>query len=289
MRGLFRDFLAHLKSLNRADATIRKWQGIYNVFCDHFRHDDVTRVTKADVRAWRDKLLEDRGASTVKRAHLPAISAAFSWAVEEDRLPENPAKGVKQVATKTTVGRPKGFSDAEALAIIKYTCAYRPKLDEWGRIREAEGMTRTKQWVPILCALTGARVAEVTQLRCEDVREEDGVHFLRITPDAGGNKSHQYRDVPLHDQIVKLGFLKVVEGVGAGPLFYDGEVDYTKAQRQGNRLATWLRGAGLVPEGLQPNHAWRHRFQTLGRRYSQSEMVINAICGHGRQGDVSHS
>ncbi|AUC55140.1 hypothetical protein CDO87_19085 [Sagittula sp. P11] len=54
LKALFRDFLANLENLNRADATIRKWQGIYDAFCDYVRHDDAARVTKADVRAWRD-------------------------------------------------------------------------------------------------------------------------------------------------------------------------------------------------------------------------------------------
>ncbi|MDZ4393118.1 MAG: hypothetical protein U1B82_09125, partial [Cypionkella sp.] len=68
---------------------------------------------------------------------------------------------------------------------------------------EGEKVTAAKRWVPWLCAFTGARVAEITQLRREDFRETDNGVTIRITPEAGGTKTGQWRDVPMHPQVIK--------------------------------------------------------------------------------------
>jgi integrase len=45
-------------------------------------------------------------------------------------------------------------------------------------------------------------------------------------------------------------------------------------------LSDWLGSLDVVPEGVQPNHGWRHRFKTLGRELGYSDRVVDAICGH---------
>ncbi len=47
-----------------------------------------------------------------------------------------------------------------------------------------------------------------------------------------------------------------------------------------NKLSDWLRLSGLRPEGLQPNHAWRHRLKTSCRELAISDRVVDAMQGH---------
>jgi hypothetical protein len=68
----------------------------------------------------------------------------------------------------------------------------------------------TRRWVPWLCAYTGARAGEITQLRGVDVIEQEGVNAIHITPDAGTVKTGRGRTVPLHEHLVAQGFLKYV-------------------------------------------------------------------------------
>src|SRR5262249_35127133 len=77
-----------------------------------------------------------------------------------------------------------------------------------------------RRWVPWLCAYTGARVGEITQLRGNDVVRQEGVDAIRITPEAGTVKSRQARLVPLHEHLTAQGFLAFVKVNGKGPLFY---------------------------------------------------------------------
>ena len=147
-----------------------------------------------------------------------------------------------------------------------------------------------KRWVPWLCAYTGARGGEITQLRGMDVFERDGIHALRITPEAGTVKNKRAREVPLHAHIIEQGFLEFVQTVGRGPLFYRERPERTvtgdptkrskpPATQARQRIAAWVRELGVVDRGLSPNHAWRHSFRQRSLRAGIDASRIDKICG----------
>lgn len=127
---------------------------------EFLRHDDARRITKKDLMAWRDKLMTEKSAKTVNDIYLSAVRSLFSWAVENDHLPENVASNVRQRKPKKAYGRERGFTEAEAIKILKASRSYQPKVDEFGNVRETESMIAAKRWVPILCAFSGARVTK---------------------------------------------------------------------------------------------------------------------------------
>lgn len=140
-----------------------------------------------------------------------------------------------------------------------------------------------KRWVPLLCAFTGARVSEITQLRKEDVRLVDDRWVARITPDAGTVKAGGYRDVPLHPQIIEESFERFVTDADQGPLFHNAtepEKYKRAAQIVSNKISEWLRKSGICPSGVQPNHAWSHRFKTQCIKLGFAARVVDAIQGH---------
>lgn len=246
------------------------------------RHDDAARVTKKDLLSWRDHLMSGLSAKTVNDIYLSTIRSLFTWAEENDHLSENVAVAVKQPKPKRQYGRERGYTDAEALKVLQAARAYRPKNNKVGR-NETAHLTAAKRWCPIICAFTGARISEITQLRKEDVREENGRWIIRITPDAGSVKVGDYRDVPLHHQVIDLGFLAFVKAARPGALFHgasDPGKFSTAASSVSDEIAKWLRRSNLAPEGIWPNHAWRHRFKTVAREIGASDRVTDAICGH---------
>lgn len=247
------------------------------------KHDDACRVSKKDLLSWRDHLMTEKSAKTTNDIYLSGVRSLFSWAVENDRLHENVAKGVRQPKPKKIYGRERGYTDQEAVRLLRASRAYQSKADEFGYVREAEKTANMKRWVPILCAFSGARVSELTQLRKQDIRSVDGQFVVRITPDAGTVKAGGYRDVPLHPQVIDEGFADFVAASPEGPLFHSA-TEPEKYQRAAvivsNKLSDWLRESGLTPEGLQPNHAWRHRLKTQCRELGISDRVVDAIQGH---------
>jgi integrase len=147
-----------------------------------------------------------------------------------------------------------------------------------------------KRWVPWLLAYTGARPSEITQLRKQDVIEQDGIHALLLTPEAGSMKNNRARVVPLHEHVLAQGFLEFAQSHSDGPLFHTGKtkvkrdnpvsVSKSQAAQVRQRLAAWIRSLGVTDRELSPNHAWRHTFKQIADRYEISERVSDAITGH---------
>ena len=262
------------------------------------KHDDAQRVTKKDLQSWRDHLLsvDKLSAKTVNDIYLSTIRSLFNWAHENEHLSENVAATVRQPKPRRVQGRERGYTDAEALAVLKASLAHEPKPNQFGYVRETPHMTAAKRWAPLLCAFSGARISEITQLRREDLRQEGERWVMRITPEAGTVKTGGWRDVPLHRQVLELGFIDFVKESADGPLFHgsaDPQKYATAATSVSDELAKWLRRSGKAPEGVQPNHAWRHRLKTMASELGISDRVIDAIQGHAprtaadKYGDVT--
>jgi hypothetical protein len=66
----------------------------------------------------------------------------------------NPAEGLTIKTSKPRKLRAKGFSDKEAILILKHAKTYKAG-------GEAPKLAAAKWWVPWLCAFTGARVGEM--------------------------------------------------------------------------------------------------------------------------------
>lgn len=256
------------------------------------KKSNANDLTKNDIHLWQEDLLNSLSARTIAKVYLPTIRSLFSWAVKKNKMEMNPAAEASQRAPKVVRNRESGYTTIEALVQLKACLAYQPKLSPQGKPLENSKSTATKRWVPLLCAFTGARIGEMTQLRREDIRQEDdGLWIARITPEAGSVKTKQYRDVPLHPQVIDLGFLDYVESVPSGPLFHmspEPSRNKIHAQKMANRLRDWLHEKRLVPRDLQPCHGWRHRFKTVGLELGIAERVIDAIQGHAGRRSADH-
>jgi len=279
---LLDDYLTVLERQGKGQESRRRWTPVFNDLVKFLKHKDAVLLTKRNLMDWRDKKLETLSTKTVADVHLASVRAVLSWAVENDKLTANPCDGVKVRKSKPIRTREKGFRDDEATAILKACRAYVPPVASNPSNRESAKITAAKNWAPIVCAFTGARITEITQLRKQDVRKDGDSYLLRITPDAGSVKTGEYRDVPVHEQLVDLGFIDFVDALRDGPLFHNGKADNAlkSAKTTSGRISNWLQGLGVIPEGVQPSHGWRHRFKTIGEELGVSSRVLDAIQGH---------
>src|ERR1700730_276574 len=107
----------------------------------------------------------------------------------------------------------RGFRPKEAEKILSATLA------PFSDLMTPENRA-ARRWVPWLCAYTGARVNEMTQLRAKDVQNLNGIWCIHITPEAGDVKTSEKRLVPLHPHLIEQGFLDFAQRKkGAQPLF----------------------------------------------------------------------
>jgi integrase len=247
---------------------------------------NIDAFTADEARRWARSLVTDkRSAYTVKNTWVSASCAVFGWALEEKLFSTNPFADLSMRVPKKVINREDGkaFSDKEQQVILKAALAIK---DTKSPIKAA------CRWAPWLCAYSGARAGEITQLRGKDIEQKDGYVVMKIKPEAGDVKGSMPRTVPIHGHVVEQGFLDYVKSKGKEPLFYNpaangasGQTDITNPKRPRyvktrDRLAEWVRGLGITDREIQPNHAWRHTFKRRAARAKIEKVMRDAICGH---------
>jgi integrase len=283
LKELLSQYLDSRKAIGKGKGAEKRWTPVFNNLVRFIRHNDARRLTKQNLLEWRDATLKTLSAKTVSDVYLASVRTVLKWAVENDRLEANVAEKVRQEVPKKVLEREQGYTDTEAITVLRASRNYTATVRNNPATMEAPQTTAAKRWAPILCAFTGARITEITQLRKQDFRVDGGMHVVRITPAAGTVKAGGYRDVPLHDQIIDSGFLQFLGSAPQGPLFYPlkpGKSARVGATTVAGRVTEWLQSLKVIPEGVSPNHGWRHRFKTVGRELGISDRVLDAIQGH---------
>lgn len=146
-------------------------------------------------------------------------------------------------------------------------------------------------WIPLLMAFSAARPGELAQLQVADVREMRGVPVMHITTEGAGNKTLKTRNsvrvVPVHPQLVRLGFLKHVDAMrdaGEARVFPTAERNargqwVADFSREFPRLLTRLgvkEGRGLSL------YSFRHSAMDALRRAGIPDETFAPLVGHGK-------
>ncbi|WP_237133131.1 site-specific integrase [Pseudohongiella sp. O18] len=223
---------------------------------------------------------ESIGAKTFND-HLIRINAVYSWIAKVSEQPlSNPFEAVDPKDKKaTSKGYP--FSD-DSIAKI-FSCYLFSDQEPWPARKRAN--EPSKYWMPILLALTGCRINEISQLYLEDINTHtDGTLILNIRgaqPDQR-TKTDTERRVPVHPSLIKLGFrdyLKILRTEGHERLFpelkfSDNGDGYSRSI--GEFLNSLYKEVGA--DGT--NHSFRHLvIRTLSRADIPKE-IIKSIVGH---------
>ena len=262
-------------------STKKKWLPYFRALIKRVRTDDMSKVTEQHLLVWRDELIAAKVSPvSIKDGHLAAAKAFFGWAKRMKKLPVNPTVDVFIDVTSKHGKKMRGFDDKEAAIVLSAALA------PMSPLMSAENAA-ARRWVPWICAYTGARVNEITQLRAGDVMPVDDIPCIRITPEAGTVKTDEERWVPIHSHLIEQGFLEFADRKDiTTPLFYSiarqrnpDRINPTYAS-VGNKLAKWVRSLGIEDPSVAPNHGWRHRFKTKGRKAGMVIEVLHVIQGH---------
>jgi integrase len=278
-------FEAFVTATTPAPNTVARWRAVFLEMQREFADVGADGITEDAARKWVHGLItEKRAAITVREIWLSASRRVFSWAREHKRVRQNPFKEVKVDVPRKMQTREDGrsFTTAEASIILKASLAYQ---------KPDTPTERTRRWVPWLCAYSGARSGEITQLRGGDIEDRNGFYVMKLTPEAGTVKTGKPRVVPIHEHLIAQGFIEMVQQVGKGALFYNDKTPQKKsndplkpsrsrADTARAHLGTWVRGLGVDDPELSPNHAWRHLFKRIGDEIGMAEKMNDAITGH---------
>lgn len=155
---------------------------------------------------------------------------------------------------------------------------------------------RSRFWLPLVALFTGMRLEEILQLTADHVRaDEKGDPFLIVSPDMRVKTKNSYRQVPLHRELVKIGFMGLVTEAQDRPgkeLFADVPpgLDGYRSSVFSKRYATFLRSLRLEEtERKVTFHSFRHTFRDQLRRPEANPDLVRELCGHSRGREVSTS
>lgn len=160
----------------------------------------------------------------------------------------------------------------------------------------ARGVTAV--WLPLLALFTGARRSELAGLTVADIQLDKPTRatFIAIRAEAKRGKALKtktsQRVIPVHSQLMKLGFLKYVEQIreSAGK---DAWLFPLVAPDKGYALAAWTKWFGryLRAQGVHDTakvfHSFRHSFKDALRKGGVNPEVHDALTGHANASTVS--
>jgi integrase len=228
---------------------------------------DLKKHTRADLVGVKEKLLEDRKASTVNKL-LARLSTVLQWGVNNGYIERAYDKKLK--ITKGAESSRQAFTQEQVKALMDYANSLEES--SWER------------WGLSLSVITGARIGEIQQLRKEDIQELEGTWAISLNEDDGKELKNKYsnRYVPLVDGAYGFdlkAFLRYIEGVEAGgSLFTQGYAWFA------NKLNTVLRQQLNLGESREYSfHSLRHSLASLLKAKGIPVGVAQSILGHSSQ------
>lgn len=224
--------------------------------------------------------------------HYIQITALFNLAVEEKLIAENPTSSRflrKSLADGLNTAPRRQFTIAELNKL------FRSKV----YVGDAENQKSVKLsartgnfWVPLLALFHGMRCNEACQIYTEDVKTWEGISFIAIREEREDGTTcekklktkQSKRNVPLHPELKRLGFLQFVEyrkqDTVCPRLFPDltpGHKGYF-SDAFSKRFAHVVKNA-LGEECEATMHSFRHQFRDATRSARLAAETVALLAG----------
>lgn len=191
---------------------------------------------------------------TINEKYLSNVKTFFDWARTNKLVAESPAKGVRAEQPK----------DQEAVEERHPFTS-----DDLHRIFAMENFTETVQaergrkfWAPLVALFTGCRLNEIGQMRAADIVELHGIPHFAVRDEGDGQRLKTIaarRWVPVHSELVALGFLDHAKRQGDGRLFPDWQMsaDGYYSSSYSKWFGRLLTAAGVKTD-KKTFHSFRH-------------------------------
>ncbi|QWT22011.1 site-specific integrase [Bacillus sp. NP157] len=146
-----------------------------------------------------------------------------------------------------------------------------------------------KYWPPILALYSGARVNEIAQLFIEDIEEIAGIWGMHIRRQTKNKASRRF--VPLHPELIRLGFLDYVSDVRLARFEHVFPGLTWGENGPGDVIGDWfnrtyLRKTCGIDDPSKVFHSFRHGFATAAERAGVPDGRIAQLTGHSAGGTV---
>ena len=257
-----------------------------DVFMDGLAHWPANAGKKPAYRGLSPKQVlkkakqrQDKGlAPRTKEKHLDRLRLFFNNCMERRLIAYNPCKGLRITNKMQDEQEGRLPFDEQDLLIIFSTDNFSHSHDK-----------PSKYWGPILGLYTGARVNELGQLRVDDLEQVDGVWGIHIRHQVKNKSSKRF--LPLHPELLKLGFVEYVDEVRGYGFEHVFPGLPWGVHGPGDPIADWfnrlhLRATCKITDATKTFHSFRHTFASTAERSGLSDSRIARLTGHSTGSSV---
>jgi len=240
-------------------------------------HEDASRVEKPDMVKWKFSLQESGLRVQTVKNYFNAVNTIFNWAVDNDQLPMNPAKGVKVSGKDDPMKKRQTFT-LEQAGLLLAEARHHP-----------ESVIKWANWCG---ALMGCRLEEICSAHCRDIVQIEDRWYLHIRLDhrhegATLKNATSTRIIPISKILEKEGFLDYWRSQRQdGALFPDLHISPSgkKSTKASLLIGEWIRP--IVPDKRLVWYSWRHLFVSIARAAGIPKDLRKVLMGHA--GDDVH-
>ena len=207
------------------------------------------------------------------------VSSYFNWLVKQGYRDDNPFVGIAPKRTHSSRSERSSFTDDE-LRILFGTDLFKGKCYkfEW------------QYWLPVLGLYTGARIEELCQLKVSDFKCAENCHYIAIHGDGDPQNrvktTCSIRKIPLHENLIDMGVLKLIEGKHIDSYIFDLKRVNTNLSHGPSKWFGRYKSSLGFPSGSKVFHSFRHTFRDKLTFAGISSEYVSEMLGHEHLGET---
>ncbi|WP_340313401.1 site-specific integrase [Rhizorhabdus argentea] len=222
--------------------------------------------------------------------YMNKFSTLLNWAVREEIVTRNPARGLRVAETVAARDKRLPFSSDQLTRMFNAPLYRGCRNDQNGYAQVGpERPRRARFWIPLIALFSGMRQGEICQLLTSDIQEVDGVICFAVCADEADAKhlktSASARLVPVHPMLIRIGFARYVAArQGAADVRLFPELMPDRYGRYSGKFSVWF-ARYLVSCGANAErtcfHSARHSFRDALRAARVEREVALTLGGWG--------
>ena len=252
---------------------------LFEEFSGKVKLTQINRDIGDKFRSW---LQQQPTSSKTARDRLVWVKSLLNFASQDlELIPKNPWRGLDIKAHTEAPRQP--WSDESLTKLFNH-----PIWKEGLIPNETKAGGSAAYWIPLLALYSGARCSELCQLRTDDIKKESGVWMMQIhdgDPTQRIKTNAARRSIPVHDEILRLGFVQYCESMTPGSLWPNLPKREGKAGGYFSQFFGELRAELGIPPSMS-FHSFRHSARTNLVCAGVAESVIDRLLGHIGTGSV---
>ncbi len=252
---------------------------LFESFTGDVKIPQISRDMGDKFRSW---LQQQPTSSKTARDRLVWVKSLLNYACDDlELIPKNPWRGLDIKAHTEAPRQP--WSDEFLTKLFSH-----PIWTERLIPKDTKAGGSAVYWLPLLGLYSGARCSELCQLRKADISKESGYWMMQIQ---AGDPSQRIktiagrRAIPLHDELLRLGFIQYWDSIEQGNLWPKLPKREGKAGGYFSQYFSELRTQLGIPSSTN-FHSFRHSARTNLVWAGVAETVVDRLLGHTSTGSV---